>query len=114
MLVAGTLTFTNEWYQTNTVNWRIPIATFGAAWLMAGIAEVSEKTATGLSFMVLIVALSTPFGGKSVLQEMADVLKGKGGPAPVKNPAYIPGITQRPPPGASIPADPTAIFPVIG
>lgn len=74
ILIAGTLTFANEWYQVDTINWRVPIATFGAAWLMSGIAEVSDKAATGLSVMALIVALVTPFGGKSVVQEMANVV----------------------------------------
>jgi hypothetical protein len=79
VFLAGSLTFANEWYQTDQVNWKVPIATFGAAWLMAGIAEISDKTATGLAIMALIVACSTPFGGKSVLQEMASVVAAKKG-----------------------------------
>lgn len=78
VLIAGTLTFANEWYQADKINWRVPIATFGAAWLMAGIAEVSSKTATALSVMVLIVAVTTPFNGKSVVQEIASVAGPKG------------------------------------
>jgi hypothetical protein len=78
VLIAGTMTFANEWYQTNSINWRVPIATFGAAWLMAGVAEASPQTANGLAVMVLIVAMSTPFNGKSVFQEIASNV-GKGG-----------------------------------
>jgi hypothetical protein len=74
VFIAGTLTFANEWYQTDKINWRVPIATFGAAWLMAGVAEVSGNTATGLAVMALIVACTTPFGGKSVVQEIASVV----------------------------------------
>lgn len=77
VLAAGGLTFFNEWYQTGTVNWRVPIATFGGAWFVAAIAEVSDQAAVGLSVMVLIVAASTKFGGKSVFQEFASVV-GKG------------------------------------
>jgi hypothetical protein len=74
ILAAGSLTFANEWYQSDKINWRVPIATFGAAWLLAGIAEVSDKTATGLAIMALIVTVTTPFHGKSVVQEIATVV----------------------------------------
>lgn len=77
ILIAGTLTFSNEWYQTGKVNWRVPIATFGGAWFMAAIAEVDERAAVGIAVMVLIVAASTPFNGKSVFQEIGTVA-GKG------------------------------------
>jgi hypothetical protein len=80
ILIAGTLTFGNEWYQTNDINWRVPIATFGAAWLISGVAEVSDKTAVSLAVMALIVACTTPFNGKSVVQEIASTVgPGSGG-----------------------------------
>lgn len=74
IMIAGTLTFANEWYQVDKINWRVPIATFGAAWLIAGISEVSSNTATGLAVMALIVACVTPLNGKSPVQEIASVV----------------------------------------
>lgn len=78
ILAAGSLTLANEWYQTKAVNWRIPIATFGAAWMMAGIGDIAPKAANSLAVMALIVACTTEFGGKSVVQEIASVVP-KGG-----------------------------------
>ena len=80
VFLAGSLTFGNEWYQQDKINWKVPIATFGAAWLISGIAEVSDKTAVSLSVMALIVACTTPFGGKSVVQEIASVVGPGSGP----------------------------------
>lgn len=77
VLIAGGLTFFNEWYQTNQVNWRVPIATFGGAWFIGAIAEFSDSAATGLGLMVLIAAASTKFGGKSAFEEIASAV-GKG------------------------------------
>jgi hypothetical protein len=74
IMIAGTLTFVNEWYQVDKINWRVPIATFGAAWLIAGVAEVSPNTATSLAVMALIVACTTPLNGKSPVQEIASVV----------------------------------------
>jgi hypothetical protein len=79
VLLAGTLTFGNEWLQTGQVNYRVPIATLGGAWLISGISDISSKTGTILGLMVLIVAASTPFGGKSPFQELSSAIpKSKG------------------------------------
>jgi Na+/H+ antiporter NhaB len=72
ILVAGTITFGNEWYQTREVNWRIPLATIIGALLFDGLAHVSDRGATGLSFIVLLGALTTKFNGKSVANTLSD------------------------------------------
>lgn len=77
VLLAGGLTFFNEWYQTDKFNWRVPIATFGAAWFVSGIAEISDQAAVGIAVMALIGASSAKFGGKSVFEEIGSVA-GKG------------------------------------
>lgn len=71
VLVAGSITFTNEWYQTKQVNWRVPVATLLLAGLMDGLARIDDKAATGLSVMILIGALLTKFGGKSAADQIA-------------------------------------------
>jgi hypothetical protein len=74
VLVAGTLTFTNEWVQTKAINWRIPVATVLAAAAIAGIGKVSPGGATSLGVMAVIVAAATPLNGKSPIQEIALVV----------------------------------------
>lgn len=79
VLTAGTITFANEWYQTNTVDWKIPVATVLVAALFDGLAHIDEKAAVGLSVVVLIGAVTTRFNGKSVADTVGSFFKG--GPA---------------------------------
>lgn len=70
ILIAGGITFTNEWYQTKQVNWRVPIATVLAAAVFDGLAKLDDKAAVGLAVIVLIGAFVNKINGKSI----ADVL----------------------------------------
>ena len=74
VLLAGTLTFGNEWYQTKDINWRVPVATVLAAVVAAGIGKVSPNGATALGIMALITAAATPLNGKSPIQELKSVV----------------------------------------
>jgi len=62
------MAFANEWLQTNTPNFRIPIATLGVAFLFAGIERVNTKAGIGLAWMMLILAMTTPINGKAPAQ----------------------------------------------
>jgi glucokinase len=73
VLVAGTATFTNEWYQTGKVNWRVPVATLLLAAGFDALAHVNDKAAVGLSIMVLIGAATAKFGGASVADTLAQL-----------------------------------------
>jgi hypothetical protein len=73
VLLAGTTTFANEWYQTGQVNWRVPVATLLAAAAIDGFAHIDEKAAVGLSIMVLIAASVTKFNGKSTVDTLAQL-----------------------------------------
>lgn len=73
ILIAGTMTFANEWYQTKKINWRVPIATLLAGAVIDGLSKVDDKAAIGLSVMVLIVASATKFGGKSFIDTMVEL-----------------------------------------
>jgi hypothetical protein len=74
VLLAGTLTFTNEWVQTKAINWRVPVATVLAAAAVAGVGKVSPGAATSLGVMAVIVAAATPLNGKSPIQEISAVV----------------------------------------
>lgn len=81
ILTAGTLTFANEWLQTNKVNWKIPVATLILAATFDGIAHLDDKAATGLSVIVLVGAVTTEFNGKSVVEEIGNVVNSPATPA---------------------------------
>jgi len=74
VLVAGTMTFANEWYQNHDINWRIPVATVLAAAMVAGVGKVSPAGGAGLGVMALIVAAVTPLNGKSPVQQLQTVV----------------------------------------
>ena len=82
ILVAGTVTFANEWYQTRKVNWRIPLATIIGGAVFDGFAQISPGAATGLAVMVLIGALTTEFNHKSVANTVTDVFSKPARPKP--------------------------------
>jgi glucokinase len=77
ILVAGTSTFANEWYQTGKVNWRVPVATLLLAAGFDALAHIDDKAAVGLSIVVLIGAATTRFGGKSTADTLAELFSNK-------------------------------------
>ena len=77
VLGATALSFGNEWLQTNQPNWRIPVAGLGTALFMDAIEHFEPKIAVGLSVIMLITVLGTPFNGKSPAQTAAGLLGGK-------------------------------------
>lgn len=87
VLLAGTLTFANEWVQTQSINWRIPVATVLAAAATASVGKLSPGGAAGLGVMALVVAATTPFNGKSPVQAVSGLINGS--PATVKTTATV-------------------------
>lgn len=85
VLLAGTLTFSNDWLQTREINWRVPVATVLAAAAVAGVGRVSPGGATSLGVMALIVAAATPLNGKSPIQQINSVVNG----SPVKGKSSV-------------------------
>lgn len=73
ILIAGTITFANEWYQTKKVNWKVPIATLFAAAVFDGLGKLDDKAAIGLAVLVLLGAVTTKFAGKSVVDTMVQL-----------------------------------------
>jgi hypothetical protein len=70
VLVAGGLTLANEWLQTNSINWRVPVATVLAAVAVNAVGQISPNGATSLGLLALIVAAATPLNGKSPIQQI--------------------------------------------
>lgn len=69
ILLTGTISFGNEWLQTQKPNFRIPVATLLTALFLDGVEKISPQAATGLATIALITVLLTPLNGKSPLQE---------------------------------------------
>jgi len=76
ILIAGTITFTNEWYQTKEVNWRVPVATIIIAAVFDGLAHLDDHAATGIAVIALIGALVTQFNGKSAASTLSGLMGG--------------------------------------
>jgi hypothetical protein len=83
VLVAGTITFANEWYQTKVFNWRVPIATVLIAAGFEGLDKFDPRVATGLGIMALIVAGTTTFNGKSAADTIGSLFTS--GTSPTSN-----------------------------
>ncbi len=76
ILLAGTITFGNEWLQLGKPNWRIVLGTLGSAVVFAGLEKLDEQAAVGLAAIVMITVLVggvTP-GVKSPAQEVLSLL----------------------------------------
>lgn len=78
VLTATGISFANEWINTNTPNWRIVAAGAGVALLFDGIEKINEEAAVGLSVIMLITVLVTPFAGKSPADTVNSLLGQKG------------------------------------
>jgi len=97
VLIAGTATFANEWYQTKKVNWKVPIATLLLGAVIDGLNKVDDKAAIGLAIMVAIAASATKFGGKSIIDTMVQLwgTKQPGKVQPIKTNTSIPRPAAR-------------------
>lgn len=82
ILIAGTITFATEWYNTGKVNFKVPIATLLAAAVFDGLAKLDDKAAIGLSIMVLLGAVTVKWGGRSVVETIAATFSEKAGKQP--------------------------------
>lgn len=71
ILIAGTITFATEWYNTGKVNFKVPVATLLAAAVFDGLAKLDDKAAIGLAVMVLLGAVTVKWGGRSVVETVA-------------------------------------------
>jgi hypothetical protein len=70
VLTATAISFTNEWLDTKTPNFRIGIAGLSVALIFSGIEKLNEKAAVGLATIMMITVLLTPFNGNSPAQNV--------------------------------------------
>jgi hypothetical protein len=73
IVVAGTMTFGNEWIQTKKIDWKVPVATVIAAAAFDGLSHLDDKMATLLSVIVLIGAATTQYNGYSPIATIGEM-----------------------------------------
>jgi hypothetical protein len=73
-LVAGGMTFVNEWYQTRNIDWKVPLATSLLAVGMEVFSKLDNGAATALSVLVFLGAATTQFNGKSAVDTVLELL----------------------------------------
>jgi hypothetical protein len=88
-VVAGGMTFVNEWYQTKNIDWKVPVATVVLAAAMDGFSKVSNGAATALSVIIFLGAATTQFNGKSTVDTITDLLGNTKTSAPAKSVSKI-------------------------
>jgi hypothetical protein len=71
VLTATAISFANEWWDTGTPNFRIPIAGGLLALLLDGVESANEGAGRGLAIIMFITVMLTPFKGKSPLETLA-------------------------------------------
>jgi hypothetical protein len=81
VLLAGTMTFANEWYQTGKVNFRVPIATVLLAGAIGFLGRIDNRVSNALGVMIFIGAGSTQFNGHSAFGTLAQLFGGANQPA---------------------------------
>lgn len=77
-LVAGTATFSSEWYFSHELDWKVPLATVLLAAGMEGFSSIDRNGATILSLLILAGALTTKFNGHSALDMITGLVSGTG------------------------------------
>lgn len=76
-IVAGSMTFVNQWYWTKNLDWKVPVATLILAAAMDGLSKLDSKSATMLSLMVLLGAATTEFDGHSITSTISIFLSNR-------------------------------------
>jgi hypothetical protein len=77
VITATAIGVGNEWIQSGAINFRMAIAGLGASLFLTGIEKLNYTAGVGLSAMVLIGVLLTPFRGNSPAQEVVNLLGAK-------------------------------------
>lgn len=77
VLTATTISFGNEWIQTEQVNFRVLVAGLAASLFLDGVEHISEPIGTGLATLMLVSVLLTPFNGNSPVGTLANYTQKK-------------------------------------
>jgi hypothetical protein len=79
VLTATAIGMGNEFVQGFGINFRMGIAGLGAALFLTGVEKINETAGVGLSVIMMITVLLTPFKGKAPAQEVVSLMSNKGG-----------------------------------
>lgn len=65
VMTATTISFVNEWYDTGTPNFRIPVAGAIFSLFAAGISDINQQVGTGIAILMFIGVMVTPVRGRN-------------------------------------------------
>lgn len=74
VLTATAISFGNEYINSGSPNFRIPVAGLAVSLLFAGIERISVEAGRGLAYIMLVTVLFAPIGGKSPAANIGDWL----------------------------------------
>lgn len=77
VIVAGSMTFVNQWYWTHNFDWKVPVATLLLAAGFEGLSKLDNKLAVTLALMTLLGAATTEFNGHSITNTISGFLANK-------------------------------------
>lgn len=79
VITAGTISFTNAWLHSGEPNFKIAIATFGAALIIDAVERLNTQAGMGLAVIMLITVVLTPTknGGESPAARAASLVVAK-------------------------------------
>jgi hypothetical protein len=73
VLTAGGITFANEWYQTHSLDWKVPVATLVLAAAVDLISDLDSGAAVILGILILAGALTTKYNGKNPVDTISQL-----------------------------------------
>jgi hypothetical protein len=77
VLTAVAIGMGNEFIQGQGINFRMGMAGLGAALFLTGIEKINETAGVGLSILVFVTVLLTPFKGRAPAQELVFLMNQK-------------------------------------
>lgn len=88
--MAGGITFTNQWYQTRNIDWKVPVATLILAAGIDVLANIDKTGANILSVMVLLGAATTKYNNHSAVDTVTALVQSKQTAPPKGSVSQIP------------------------
>jgi len=74
VLAAGAVAFTNEWFHTDTPNFRIVLGTVGSALFLSAVEQLNQQAGVGLAVIFAITVMLTPIDGDAPTQTITKLL----------------------------------------
>lgn len=77
VLTAGGMTFTNQWYQTHKLDWKVPVATVLLAGAVDLLSDLDNSAAIMIASLIFLGAATTKFNGKSPVDMITGLVNSK-------------------------------------